>query len=994
MAAPSLLSAGRALERAVRVVRTTQRADGSWDGNCDMGPLSTAQAVVVLQRMGQLLPADAQAAARWLRSQQRPDGSFVMFPAAPRGHIGATAAVWAALHLAAPKESEAAIAKARAFIDGNGGVGAVISNIEAGDFSALLLSMAGLLDARRLPAPTIALLGLSPLVSLVRTRFNSGVLFGAFQLTVLVRWLRSEPLPLSDRLGLNAGIELLTTFQNPDGSWNDSVQLSALALPTLVAAGVRRDDLRIVRGLRWLESQAMRGPHGLHFNGFGSEVWATAFHLRGLFDAGVAPADPVIARALGFLADAQSFAPMPAFDNRQRGAVLTGGFGFQRSNSMMVDTDDTGVVLSALGAAMRWSGPGALSGPLEARLERTVRRAHDWLLSMQNPDGGWSAFIWGLPSKSPGAAMKQTVRAKLNDPLAMAALFLNPPPSLGDPSTEDVTARVLLGLGATGFSIHSRPVARAVAFLQRQQCQSGAFWGRWVVNYLSCTAFVLMGLKAVGADRDAEWIRKAIRWVLSKQNDDGGWGETPASYSDETLAGEGPSMPPLTALVLKGLLDIGERSEATDRAAAYLVRAQHKDGSFPNRDYLHTNVAPDTFYLYEEATRFYPTAAIATWINKGGAAPKVVPRFTAEQLQSMRQVADPDADEVVRSIYAGGEVDAVRKMLGRLFASDEPVPTGLPAEVQAYFEKWRQLPDGIDTGKLQLAGRLFTRAGWMVAASLFCSSLPQAYCAANGAHVLIQSQRMTKHLRKRIFETAQFVFDVCDEGAMEPQGRGIYAALKVRLMHAAIRHLILTGPAPWDKATLGLPINQEDMAGTLMTFSVVILDALPRLGIEVSDAEADAWLHLWQLVGHLLGVQRDVVPNTVDEGEQLMDLIRAGQWRRSDDGVQLARVLIELMQEGLHNVLPTHLLDGLPLALVRRLAGDHASDLLGLPTADWTTHLINAGVAIGTTFDLEDELSRARLFAKVSHEIMAGVVLFEREGKQAQFRIPKSLQKP
>jgi hypothetical protein len=272
--------------------------------------------------------------------------------------------------------------------------------------------------------------------------------------------------------------------------------------------------------------------------------------------------------------------------------------------------------------------------------------------------------------------------------------------------------------------------------------------------------------------------------------------------------------------------------------------------------------------------------------------------------------------------------------------------------------------------------------------------VPQAYCAANGAHVLIQSQRMSKHLRKRIFETAQFIFDVCDEGAMEPQGRGVFAALKVRLMHAAIRHLILTGPNPWDKATLGLPINQEDMAGTLMTFSVVILDALPKLGIEVSDAEADAWLYLWQLVGHLLGVRPDLVPNTVDEGEQLMDLIRAGQWRRSDDGVELTRVLIELMQEGLHNVLPTHLLDGVPLALVRRLSGDHAADLLGLPAADWTTHLINAGVAIGSTFDLEDELSRARLFAKISHEIMAGVVLFEREGKQAQFRIPKSLRKP
>ncbi len=983
----ALRAATRAVERGARVLRSTQRVDGSWAGPCDMGPIITAQAVVALAHLGRLTPGDGAAAARWLRAQQRPDGSYPLFPSAACGHAGATASAWAALHLADPTRSADAIARARAFVDANGGVAGVVSGIEAGDTSALFLAMAGLMPPRQLPpAPPIGFLAVPSLVRLLRTRFNSAVLLTAFELATLLRSLRGERRALQERLAHAAGVDLLTTFQNADGSWNDSVVISTLAVLTL-AETVGRDDPRVQRGLAWFEAQAVRGPNGLHFDGFGSEVWATAFDVRALLDAGVAPADATVSRALEWLASAQSVTPMPPFDNRKPNAVLTGGFAFQRTNPTMVDTDDTGVVLSAIGAARRWSGPGALPADLDAKLARTVRRAHDWLLDMQNPDGGWAAFIWGLPPKAPGPAMRETVRVSFGDPADVARLFLSPPPALGDPSTEDVTARVLHGLGATGFSVRSQPVARALAFLERQQCESGAFWGRWVLNYLSCTAFVLMGLKSVDADRDAPWVRRAVAWVLSKQNRDGGWGETPESYRDERLAGVGPSMPPLTALVLKGLLEIGERSEAVDRAARYLVAAQRPDGSWPNRDYLHVNIAPDTFFIYDEATRFYPPSALGTWLRHAKRSAVSPPRFTREQLQALRGVGDTEADAVVRAVFTHSEAGAVNRVLSRLFTVDEPLPEGLPAEVQRYFERNRALPDWAEPQRLKLAQELFTREGWLIAAALFASSLPQAYCAAHGAHVLMQSQRMSRHVRKRVFETAQFLFDVCDPGAFEPQGRGTAAILKVRLMHAAIRHLIAESGRPWSTETLGVPVNQEDLAGTLMTFSVVILEALPKLGVELTTAEAEAWLHLWQVAGHLLGVRPDVVPRDVAEGAELMELIRARQWARSADGVELGRALVALMQEAV----PGQLFDGLPVALIRRLAGDHAADLLELPRADFTAVLLRAGSALDAAIDLDDERTHSALWARVSHEMMRGVVQFEREGKSAHFRMPVAL---
>jgi hypothetical protein len=250
---------------------------------------------------------------------------------------------------------------------------------------------------------------------------------------------------------------------------------------------------------------------------------------------------------------------------------------------------------------------------------------------------------------------------------------------------------------------------------------------------------------------------------------------------------------------------------------------------------------------------------------------------------------------------------------------------------------------------------------------------------------------MTRHVKQRIFETAQFLFDTMDTGALEPTGRGVRTIQKMRLMHAAVRHLLLKGATPaWDVARYGQPINQEDLAGTLMTFSVVTLDALKRLEVPVSGAEADAWLHTWKVVGTLLGVQAELLPVDVADGEQLMEAIRDRQWEPSTDGTALGSALVGLMQ----SYFPGALFDGLPVALIRTLAGDHCAALLGLPPADWSSQLIAAGTFLeGLLLTGGRDEPTAKLLAWATHLFMEGMVLAEREGKDARFRIPTSLKK-
>src|SRR5262249_29518861 len=158
----------------------------------------------------------------------------------------------------------------------------------------------------------------------------------------------------------------------------------------------------------------------------------------------------------------------------------------------------------------------------------------------------------------------------------------------------------------------------------------------------------------------------------------------------------------------------------------------------------------------------------------------------------------------------------IGQVMATLTSTKEFLPHELPDPVRKYFESTASLPDWADATLIRRGQELFTRHGWMMSAGLFCSSLPQAYCAANGARVLPQTQAMTRKVRSRILETAQFLFDVCEEG-----DKGTYAAQRVRMVHALIRYFVIS-KGEWDEAELGVPINQEDLAGTLMTFSVVL----------------------------------------------------------------------------------------------------------------------------------------------------------------------------
>jgi squalene-hopene/tetraprenyl-beta-curcumene cyclase len=618
--APSL---DEAIERGRRMVLERQRADGSWQERCDVGPATTALVLVSLRHVGALPDAEHRSGTRWLRTRQRPDGSFEGRPFANRGDLSATALGWAALATSPDGDDQMAAGRAEAFVEANGGRDALLALASSGDVSALALSMAGRLDARRIPALPLAFVAIPGLVEMLSRRVVFYGITTAISAALVVRELaREERTPLAravvERRARARAVELLAMYQNRNGSLMNVVYHTALLLPALRAAGLSASDPRFAGAVSWLRSRAARDEHGLFFDVYGSDVWSTASYLRTLLATGAARTEPAVTNAVGWLLAEQCRRPHPPLTNPAPGAPRSGGWGFQSGEDAYPDCDTTSAVLDALGRALLPDAAGepALPPALATRTCAAIASARAWLEAMQNDDGGWPSFFRGHPSKRPGPIMMRPLDLQLAalrgvEPTAWLRALGEVAEHLSDPSTEDVTSRVLAALARTGTGAAAPEARRAIDFLRAQQCPSGAWWGRWKVNYLPATVAALGAMIELGAGTAEDATRRALAWVVSRQNEDGGFGESIASYRDPSVAGCGASTAPVTGCVLLGLAAAGEATgRAAARAAEYLRIHQRPDGAWPNGDCVAPLVPPDLFYEYGGASRYIPLEAL------------------------------------------------------------------------------------------------------------------------------------------------------------------------------------------------------------------------------------------------------------------------------------------------------------------------------------------------------------------------------------------------
>ena len=376
-------------------------------------------------------------------------------------------------------------------------------------------------------------------------------------------------------------------------------------------------------------------------------------------------------------------------------------------------------------------------------------------------------------------------------------------------------------------------------------------------------------------------------------------------------------------------------------------------------------------------------------------------RWPDDFLWTKRLLGDPLADAVVTTILADnqkGELDQIFQMLVRNRQFPNPAFDALPDPVkrvvEGYFVQTRHLPAYAEPFKLMIAADVFRQHGPKILLILLCKSLPTCYTCWRGAKVLYQSGRLRVHdgsldaFSRRLMETAQFVVDMLTQNNFEQDGTAIVATQKVRLMHAVIRHF--AQQRNWDKDTYGIPINQEDLVGTLLSFGVVIIDGLEQLGITLTPEEREAYLHLWHVVGAMMGIDADLLTENEADCRALMNAILDQQSGPSMEGSELTDACIDLMNERMI-VGP---LTRLSPYFVRFFVGDKYADMLSVLTADADDSFVMDAVQ---WFDKRirnldnHNLMVAALGRAFSHGMIGRFMDYTNAAKSEQFYLPSAL---
>jgi squalene-hopene/tetraprenyl-beta-curcumene cyclase len=625
-----------AAERAADLARDhligRQAAAGWWKGPLQTNVTMDAEDLLLREFLRIRTPEDTEQAARWIRSQQRDDGSWGTFAGGPVD-LNTTVEAYVALKLAGDGVDEPHMAAARELILSLGGLEATRV------FTRIWLAMFGEWSWDDLPALPPELIFLPSWFPLNVYDWACWARQTIVPLTIVSTLRPRRPLPFRldelrtgrrmpvddswrtwagrfvrldrglhryakygvrslRRLAMRRAAEWIIARQEADGCWGGIQPPWVYSILALHLLGYPLSHPVLRNAIAGLERFVIREetPDGTRrwLEACQSPVWDTGLAVIALSDAGVGADDKALVAAREWLLNEEI--RVKGDWSVRRPELAPGGWAFEFDNDRYPDTDDTAEIIMSLRRVRDSDG----------RAEAAINRAVTWLHGMQSKDGGWGAFD-----------VDNTRKLCLEPPFCDFGAVIDPP-------SADVTAHIVEALCLEG-RVNEVPTQRGVAWLLAHQERDGSWFGRWGANHVYGTGAVVPALIAAGVRRDNPAIRQAVAWLVEHQNADGGWGEDLRSYTDRRWIGRGPSTASQTAWALLALLAAGESGAVADAGVGWLVDTQRADGSWDEPEFTGTGFPGDFYINYHLYRQVFPLNALGRYLGRAPIAHGTVP---------------------------------------------------------------------------------------------------------------------------------------------------------------------------------------------------------------------------------------------------------------------------------------------------------------------------------------------------------------------------------
>jgi sporulenol synthase len=616
------------MERIIETLKQDQSPEGPWNYPFETG-ISTDCYMIILLRSLEINEENLiKDLTKRILSKQEENGAWKLFYDEGNGNLTATVeAYYALLYSGYYRKYDQSLKSAKKFILENGGLE------NAHMFTKIMLALTGQQKwPKFFPIPVEMIL----LPQSFPINFYSFSEYGRTNITPImlladkkycVKTLKSPDLTdlytsrsefFTDR-ELDEWRSLHTTFKNlikkligvpeelhrlateqarqymlqriePDGTFYGYFSSTFLMIFALMSLGYSKTDQTItnaVAGLMSMKTEIKGYPHMQYTT---ATVWNTSLISYALQEARVSPSDPMVRKANDYLLRRQHVRYGDwAVHNPN---AFPGGWGFADQNTIHPDVDDTTASLRAISReAQSQDRPQSL---------QSWQRGTEWVLSMQNDDGGWPAFEKNTDSKL----------LKLF-PIEKAEYILT------DPSSADLTGRTLEYLGSmTNLKKNHPAIMAGIRWLKVNQEHNGSWFGRWGICYIYGTWATVTGLVAVGVRPTHSSITKAVNWLQTIQNSDGGWGESCKSDEKGEYVPLHASTLTHTAWAVDTLISVADKSSySINKGIQFILNHLERDDW--TTEYPKGQGMAGDFYIHYHSYRYiFPLVTLAHYRNK------------------------------------------------------------------------------------------------------------------------------------------------------------------------------------------------------------------------------------------------------------------------------------------------------------------------------------------------------------------------------------------
>ncbi|PHA03417.1 squalene--hopene cyclase [Bacillus pseudomycoides] len=606
------------MERQITALRSMQQKDGTWRFCFEGSPLTDCHMILLLRTLRR--EKEIEPFVTRLISLQSNEGTWKLYEDELNGNLSATIQVYTALLASRKfKKEDRVMRRAEQFILEQGG----ITNTHF--MTKFMLALHGQYDYPALfyfPMPFFFLPDHSPfsmyeLSNTARIHFvptlicmnkkfvieeniipNLSYIMGANKSnwfhnkrssvlqTILSegKKLISYPYSLHQK-GYKAAERFMLERIEGNGTLYSYASATFYMIYALRALGHSIHSSIIEKAVSGLQSYIWDTKNGVHLQNSPSTIWDTALLSYALQEADVSPHDAMIEQANRYLLTKQhtSYGDWHV----HAPSLPPSGWGFTDTNTLAPDCDDTSAVLRSLTSIAK----------KDKKVKQAWNKGIQWILGMQNKDGGWGAF-----EKDVDKHMFAHV------PLDSAEDMIL------DPSTADLTGRVLEFFGTYAPNkISAYDLQRAMQWLIHTQEQNGSWYGKWGVCYIYGTWAAVTGLRANGLPANHPTLEKAVRWLETIQHRDGGWGESCRSSKEKRFISIPFSTPSQTAWALDALIAVHDKETASiQKGINYLLEHSLEHIEYPTGAGL-----PGEFYIrYHSYHHLFPLLTFSHYVKK------------------------------------------------------------------------------------------------------------------------------------------------------------------------------------------------------------------------------------------------------------------------------------------------------------------------------------------------------------------------------------------